>query len=420
MKIPYKHLLQNIETKPSIAELSDKLFQLGHEHEIFEEIFDMELTPNRGDCLSLDGILRELKLFYSISNKRDIYEKDIRPFEFQFLNEAKSSCGSISFLKVEINEVPQNYKDFMEQYFSDLNIKKINFFTDISNFLSYETGQPTHCYDSAKIKGQLSLRKLNNESKFETLLNKKIILEKGDLVFSNGNNEVINLAGVMGGKNTSCNEKTKSVIIECAHFNPESILGRSVKYNLNSEAAHKFERNTDRYCHNYVLRRFINVIESHCKITNLELFSKTYDKEVKRKVPIKISKINKILGIKIDDKEYTTYLKKLGFNSHENMTEIPSYRNDINTINDIAEEIARAIGYDNIKSQPVDINIKNVSKLNSNEIKLKRSLISNGFYEVINNPFVESCSKESVSVDNPLDSSRKYLRTNLKDSLIKN
>ena len=131
MKIPYKHLLQYIETSPDITELSDKLFQLGHEHEISEEIFDMELTPNRGDCLSIDGILRELKLFYGISNINNIYEKEIKPFEFKFLNDAKSSCDNISFLKVEIDEVPKVYDNTIERYFSDLSIKKIKVFSGI-------------------------------------------------------------------------------------------------------------------------------------------------------------------------------------------------------------------------------------------------------------------------------------------------
>ncbi len=84
MKIPYKHFAQNINSDLSIDELSEKLFQLGHEHEIYDEIFEMELTPNRGDCFSLNGLLRDLRLFYNISNKKDIYEKDIPPFSFKF------------------------------------------------------------------------------------------------------------------------------------------------------------------------------------------------------------------------------------------------------------------------------------------------------------------------------------------------
>ena len=420
MKIPYKHFAQNINSDLSIDELSEKLFQLGHEHEIYDEIFEMELTPNRGDCFSLNGLLRDLRLFYNISNKKDIYQKDIAPFSFKFLNEVKDFCNNISFLKVEINKVPENYKNSLKDYFSDLNIKKVNFFTDVSNYISYETGQPTHCYDSSMINGPIRLHVLDKNSEFETLLDKKINIESGDLVFSDKNHEIINLAGVIGGKNTACNEKTKSVIVECAYFDPEAIIGRSVKYNINSDAAHKFERNTDPNCHDFVLRRFLNIVESHSTIENVELFTERHNEKEKKLIPFDLLKINKILGIKIDKNECLTYLDKLGFLISEDMIQIPSYRNDINSLNDISEEVARAIGYNNIKRQAINISIKNDLKVNFEENKIKKLLINEGFYEVINNPFVGEESKESIRVDNPLDSSRKYMRTNLKNSLLDN
>ena len=420
MKIPYKQFIKYINSNPDIDELSEKLFQLGHEHEIYDEIFEMELTPNRGDCFSLNGLLRDLRLFYNISNKKDIYQKDIAPFSFKFLNEVKDFCNNISFLKVEINKVPENYKNSLKDYFSDLNIKKVNFFTDVSNYISYETGQPTHCYDSSMINGPIRLHVLDKNSEFETLLDKKINIESGDLVFSDKNHEIINLAGVIGGKNTACNEKTKSVIVECAYFDPEAIIGRSVKYNINSDAAHKFERNTDPNCHDFVLRRFLNIVESHSTIENVELFTERHNEKEKKLIPFDLLKINKILGIKIDKNECLTYLDKLGFLISEDMIQIPSYRNDINSLNDISEEVARAIGYNNIKRQAINISIKNNLKLNFEENKIKKLLINEGFYEVINNPFVGEESKESVIVDNPLDSNRKYLRTNLKNSLVDN
>ena len=380
----------------------------------------MELTPNRGDCFSLNGLLRDLRLFYNISNKKDIYQKDIAPFSFKFLNEVKDFCNNISFLKVEINKVPENYKNSLKDYFSDLNIKKVNFFTDVSNYISYETGQPTHCYDSSMINGPIRLHVLDKNSEFETLLDKKINIESGDLVFSDKNHEIINLAGVIGGKNTACNEKTKSVIVECAYFDPEAIIGRSVKYNINSDAAHKFERNTDPNCHDFVLRRFLNIVESHSTIENVELFTERHNEKEKKLIPFDLLKINKILGIKIDKNECLTYLDKLGFLISEDMIQIPSYRNDINSLNDISEEVARAIGYNNIKRQAINISIKNDLKENFEENKIKKLLINEGFYEVINNPFVGEESKESIRVDNPLDSSRKYMRTNLKNSLLDN
>ncbi len=420
MKISYKHIARCLNPKPDIEELSEKLFQLGHEHEVLDEIFDIEITPNRGDCLSLDGLLRDLKLFYDVQKKHDVYQKEIPPFEFDFLNKVEESCSNISFLKIEIGQVPNSYKDFLDDYFSSLDIKKINFFTDVSNFLSYETGQPTHCYDASKVNEPLMLSLLDNETEFETLLDKKINISEGDLVFCDKDRNIINLAGVVGGKNTECNKNTKSAIVECAYFNPEVIIGKSLKYDISSDAAYKFERNADPYSHDYVLRRFINIVESHTQIKKVELFTQSYSKKLHKIIPVNVSKINKILGTEINEDECITYLNKLGFELTDGKIKVPSHRNDVSTINDLAEEVARAIGYDNIKSESLNISIKNNIKLDYEEKKIKKILIDNGFYEVINNPFVIKNLDDSISVDNPLDSNRKYLRTRLKDSLLNN
>ncbi len=420
MKISYKHLVKNINSNPSIEKLSEKLFQLGHEHEILGEIFDMELTPNRGDCFSLNGLLRDLSIFYDISFEKEIYEKDIPNFSFKFKNDSDGACRNISFLKVEIDEVPMKYNSYLEDYFLDLDIKKNNFFTDVSNYISYETGQPTHCYKSSTINEPIKLNFLKKSCEFNTLLDKKININEGDLVFCDKKNEVINLAGVVGSDKTSCDKNTKSVIIECAYFNPETIIGKSLKYDINSDAAHKFERNTDPLCHDYVLRRFLNVVESHTKIRNVEIFSENHVENINKSISYDPDVINKILGIKITADECSTYLKKLGFVIKDDIITIPSYRNDVSSINDISEEVARSIGYNNIKAQTLNLDLTNRSKKNFEEKKLKKLLINEGFYEVINSPFVGKSTKESVLVDNPLDSNRKYLRTNLKDSLVNN
>ena len=109
MKIPYKHFLKYIDSDLDINQLSESLFQLGHEHEIHNEIFDFELTPNRGDCISLDGMLRDLNLLYDVINNKRIYQKEIKPYDFKFLNDAKESCWNISFLKIDIDAVPKKY-----------------------------------------------------------------------------------------------------------------------------------------------------------------------------------------------------------------------------------------------------------------------------------------------------------------------
>lgn len=420
MKIAYSDLLEHIESNPDIEDISSKLFQLGHEHEIDNELFDIEITPNRGDCLSLKGILRDLAVFYDINFNLDIYTGNIPNMEFNFTNNATSACPEISFLKIDINEEVIDYKDYLESYFNKLNVPKNNFFTDISNYLSYEMGQPTHCYDAKTIKGELILDHIDQECSFKTLLGKKILLNSQELVFLN-NKEPINLAGVVGGDATSCSNNTKSVIVECAYFNPEEIIGKSVKYDVKSDAAYKFERNVDRAQQDNVLRRFIKIVEDHTPIINIEIIRYEYHKHELNEIVFDAKKINKIIGITLSDYEIQNYLTNLGFTIDNNRIKIPSFRNDITSANDIAEEIARSIGYDNIPLS--EINFTNLKKNNSTSKKeecIKQILFDNGFYEVINNPFEEDASTTSIKIDNPLDSNKTFLRTNLKKSLIEN
>lgn len=420
MKILYKHLSNEMISKPKIEDVSEKLFQLGHENEISNQTFDIEFTPNRGDCLSVDGLQRDLKQFYEISDDKHIYENEIPLFDFEFDNLAEKACKKISFMQIEIDKIPDAYEDYLDTYFIDLEVKKNNFFTDVSNYISYETGQPTHCYDLSKINGSISLEHTNKNYLFKTLLDKEIEIEKDTLAFFDKNKNVINLAGIIGGMDTACNSGTTSVIIECAYFEPEAIIGKSLKYGIHSDAAYKFERNVDFDCHERVLRRFLKIIEDHSTIKNVKLFTETYSQVNKVTIPFDTDKINSTLGTSIDEESCIKYLNNFGFEIKDKLILVPSYRSDILSQNDIAEEIARAVGYDNIDVKNFTIKIDKDLKINKEEEDIKSFLISNGFYEVINDPFVLSGNSKSIIVDNPLDSNRKFLRQNLTDSLIKN
>ena len=422
MKIAYEHLIKFIPSRPSIENISEKFFQLGHEHEIQNNIFDMELTPNRGDCLSINGLLRDLSVFYEVTPNNEIYTDDIKSLDINFVNNSPEACPSISFLKINIQGEISAYKGIFQDYFDDLDVNKNNFFTDISNYISYETGQPTHCYDAEKVTSLISLETSVEEYEFKTLLDKTIKLEDENLVFVQ-NDEVINLAGVMGGSSTACSKDTKSVIVECAYFNPENVIGQSIKYDIKSDAAHKFERGVDPLCHEKVLRRFLKIVDEHATIKNIEIFKRDYIRHNSTEIPFSIESINNILGLSYNSEEMEDYLTKLGFNIDNNKIVSPSYRSDIKTENDIAEEVARVIGYNNIPTQPIKIPKLSTTPAQNLELleqTIKSLLISEGFFEVINDPFVNHETNNSIKLDNPLDSRRKNLRINLEKSLIDN
>ena len=419
MKIAYSHLVSHIKENPSIQEISDRLFQLGHEHEVEGNIFNMEFTPNRGDCLSVKGLLRDLSAFYSCNLEQNTYSGNIDSLLIDFENLSQDICPKISFLKLEIDKIPDTYKEYLDNYFLDLNLNKNNFFTDISNYISYETGQPTHCYDANKIKGKLVFQELDINQEFETLLGKKINLSNKNSVFLL-DGKVINLAGVVGGKSTSCSQETTTVIVECAFFEPEAIIGKSVKYDIHSEASHKFERFVDPESHEMVIRRFINIVNDHANIKDMSFITNEFKKNKVVKIPFNVNKINKIIGINISEDQYLKYLLKLGFLINDDFILVPTYRFDIKNQNDLAEEIARIIGYDNIEKNELTIPKVKISNKHDIENKLRYLLLDKGFYEVINSPFISIGLDNSIIVDNPLDSNKKYLRTTMTDSLLDN
>jgi len=418
MKLLYQDLLRFLNEKPSKEVLSDKLFQLGHEHEIHGDIFDMELTPNRGDCLSLIGLARDLNVFFGTSDTIDIYKDNIENLDIDFENLATEDCSKISFLEIEVKKISTDYRPYLENYFSTLGNNKTNFFTDISNYISYELGQPTHCFNRDSINSKFLLENKELNSIFKTLLGTEISLEGKNCVFSM-NNEVISLAGVMGGATTACNFDTRSVLVECAYFNPESIIGKSVKYNLTSDAAHKFERGVDIEAQDKVLRRFIKIVQDHAVIESIKIKSFIAKEYQDISIPINVAKINNILGTQLNESKYLSYIEKLGFETSSTI-KVPSYRSDIKTQNDLAEEIARVIGYDNIASTPINLERK-INNSKTDKVTLIESLlVANGFSEVINFPFTSIKEKSSIAIDNPLDSNRESFRISIKESLISN
>ena len=422
MKVPYNFLKNSIKNSVSIEELSNVFFQLGHEHTIQDNIFDFELTPNRGDCLSLQGLLRDLNSIHSTNRELMIYDDTINDLDLGFNNLAPEDCPKISFLKIELDNKPNIavYQDYLESFFTLLGNKKVNFFTDISNYISFELGQPTHCYDNSKINNEITLERSKKNLNFKSLLGDEIKLSDSELIFST-EREAINLAGIMGGESTMCSKDTKSVLIECAFFNPESIIGKSIKYDLKSDAAHKFERYVDPLIHEKALRRFIYIVNEHIKIKNISMTSFVYDDYKQRTISNDLKKINNILGTNIYNEKFQEILSNLGFNISNNSIEIPSWRSDINSLNDIAEEIARVIGYDNITKSHLSIQKTNDSNIKDlKEIKIIELLINNGFNEIINFPFTEKKSKNAVRIDNPIDTTKPNMRESLEDSLLDN
>ena len=325
MKIAFNHLSRFFKDKPSIDDVSSKLFQLGHENQIIGDILDIEFTPNRGDCLSLRGLARDLGAFFRVNLDIEVCNKTIDPLNINFINHSPEDCPNIYFLNLVISNDIKPYQPYLESYFEDLGIKKNNCFTVVSNYLAYEIGQPTHCYDYEKTGNSLEFKSTKVETEFLTLLNNKINLSKKNSVFFS-NNEIINLAGIMGGMNTACSQNTTSALIESAFFNPEAIIGKAVKYDLYSDSSYKFERGVDSSLQEKALRRFIKIVSEHAEITKLEIYGEQNYISSNELNNFDYKKINKILGTEIPQNDIEKLLISIGFDIDGTKLIVPHHR----------------------------------------------------------------------------------------------
>ena len=166
------------------------------------------------------------------------------------------------------------------------------------------------------------------------------------------------------------------------------------------------------------LRRFISIVEDHTKIINLSIYQKVYQDYEKKCIENDKSKVEKILGIEIEDDIFTQTLENLGFRIDEKIL-IPSFRHDVEDLNHIAEEVARVVGYNKIPLKDLDILPKEIVQ-NKNEDSLRLLLANKGFYETINFPFESENEGSSIKLDNPLDSNKPFLRSSITNSLIRN
>ena len=283
----------------------------------------------------------------------------------KILKKSNFSKNNINFKREQLNKFIENgfpNRKLENWKFLDIDqiIKKdigeLSFYNDYSVTNKIDTSILVNGLEHNKIifiNGRIEKIDFDYEDKNKIEINDEI--EKNDLVFTL-DGKVISLAGVMGGASTACGKNTYKVLIECAYFKPEEILGQARKYNLNSEAAYKFERGVDFLGQENVLRRFIKIIDDHAEIKSLKFISENKKNNTKS-VPYDSKKLNEIIGCDINEKEQKAILSSLGFINGKKVA-VPAHRSDIDQINDLAEEITRVVGYNNIPSKALKLPVK--------------------------------------------------------------
>jgi len=404
-------------------------------------IFDLDITPNRPDCLSVVGIARDIAALtgQGLHLPEVSYKEAAFPIDQQISVEIVAPdlcpryCASL-ITGVKVAESPK----WMQQRLVACGMRPINNIVDITNYVMLEYGQPLHAFDYDMINGRrITVRRAGGES-IVTLDGIERVLSEDMLVIADEKGTVA-IAGVMGGANSEVTEQTTSILLEAANFNPTSIhyTGRALR--LPSEACMRFERGIRLELTLPALKRATQLIIQLAGGEAAEGFIDAYPGKLDRE-PILLStgKVKRILGIEFSLDQIVGALTSLGFDckSAGSKTEVwvtaPYWRSDIHQPVDLVEEVARIIGYDKIPatmlSQPLPR--QDPEPIISLKQKVKRSLIGYGFQEMITYsltslemlnkllPELHPLKPMPVRVANPMTADQEYLRPNLRANLL--
>lgn len=402
-------------------------------------IFELEITPNRPDCLSYIGIARELGAYYGIEVKKPcckiIGESDKKNTVNIEIEDENLSNRYVARLieNVKVGPSPKWLKDKLEA----LGMKSINNIVDASNFVMLEQNQPNHIFDFDKLNSNnISVSRARNEEKFVTLDNQELELDDKDIVIR-ANDKVVALAGVMGGLDTCVDDNTTNILLEVAHFNSQNVRKTSRKHNIISESSYRFERRVDSSNLHNVINRLANVIQEVAGGQILyginELIKKVETEPVAK---LSFERLNRFVGKVIEKSTVINILENLEIKVSDLGDELeltaPSFRADLVNEQDYFEEIIRIYGFDNIENvlPKLDINKNRVIDTTKLNYSIKQICANLGLREVINYSFIPKKSLELtkthmeeiniIEIENPITEDFAIMRSNLMYSLLKN
>lgn len=398
-------------------------------------IFELEITPNRPDCLSHIGIARELSAYYNTELKMPKINNHKVSEELIDIN-IKDNLSKRYMARVIKNVKVGPSPKWLVTRLASMGIRSINNLVDISNFIMIETNQPNHIFDFDKLKSnKIIVDKARNDEKFTTLDSKERILSNDDIVIRNGE-EVIALAGVMGGENTEVSENTNNILIELAHFDNISVRRTSRRHSLISESSYRFERAVDTENFDYVMNRLTDLIVEIAGGEVCDINDVYPVKKEKNICQLSLDRMNRFIGKVIPKEKVIEIFNKLEIKVEDKGDTLeltaPSFRGDLINQFDYFEEVIRMYGFDNIENKMPKITLLE-NRLNdttkyTTDIKV---LVSNlGLREVINYSFIPANSFEKLNMNidseniitlkNPIVEEFSVLRPTLMYSLLKN
>jgi len=399
-----------------------------------DQLITLKLTPNRGDCLSLRGIAREVSILTATPltvpavapAKAALEEK--RKILLQDPAACPRYCGRV----IRAVDVKARTPDWMVRRLERCGLRSISAIVDITNFVMLELGQPLHAFDNRAIEGEVIVRRARKGERLRLLNGQEIELTPDVLLIAD-TTKPLALGGVMGGEASAVSGSTAEVFLEAAWFDPSAVAGRARRFALSSDAAFRFERGVDFAATPEAIERATQLILDVCGGAAGPISEAVAALPQRNPVRLRSSRASKIIGVEFSDEQIAGLLKRLQLPHARSGGEFtvtpPSYRFDLGIEEDMVEEIARLHGYDNIPSRPPRAALAMLAAPEGRRTlsELKRILVDREYFEVVNFSFVEAqwesdfCGNaEPIALENPIAAQLDVMRSSLMGSLVAN
>ncbi|MDC4358468.1 phenylalanine--tRNA ligase subunit beta [Acinetobacter baumannii] len=398
-----------------------------------DNVIDISITPNRGDCFSIRGIAREV----AVINQLQMNEPEIKSVDATITDEKKvviSTDGAPRYLGRVIKNV--NVKaatpEWMEQALARSGIRTHSILVDVTNYVLMELGQPMHAFDLAKIEGTVHVRQAQPQEKLQLLNDQEVELQEDVMVIAD-DQKALAIAGIMGGLASSVTDDTSDIFLESAFFAPLAIAGRARRFGLHTDSSQRYERGVDFELPLIAMNRASQLIQELAggEFGPITVAEKSDLLPKREAIELKQVQVDQLLGYKVAAEFITDALTRLGCEvtvqaNGEWSVVPPSHRYDMAIYQDLIEEVARIDGYDNIQISLPSMDVQLAKYQDRFEIaQLRQTVVTLGYQEAISFSFADAKLEKQLNpqvsplmLANPISSDLAAMRSTLLSSLI--
>ncbi|HCA5044116.1 TPA: phenylalanine--tRNA ligase subunit beta [Acinetobacter baumannii] len=398
-----------------------------------DNVIDISITPNRGDCFSIRGIAREV----AVINQLQMNEPEIKSVDATITDEKKvviNTDGAPRYLGRVIKNV--NVKaatpEWMEQALARSGIRTHSILVDVTNYVLMELGQPMHAFDLAKIEGIVHVRQAKSQEKLQLLNDQEVELQDDVMVIAD-DQKALAIAGIMGGLASSVTDDTTDIFLESAFFAPLAIAGRARRFGLHTDSSQRYERGVDFELPLIAMNRASQLIQELAggEFGPITVAEKSDLLPKREAIELKQAQVDQLLGYKVAAEFITDALTRLGCEvtvqaDGEWSVAPPSHRYDMAIYQDLIEEVARIDGYDNIQISLPSMDVQLAKYQDRFEIaQLRQTVVTLGYQEAISFSFADAKLEKQLNpqvsplmLANPISSDLAAMRSTLLSSLI--